>query len=235
MKNKIVSVAILAASGLVMLASCGTPTCSNGNDSTAQATTATLKGAYSSPAIISYSNMRPNYNYYLTTFSFETIALYDDNSYILNFSASTFSGVILPEEGNEAQGNERENYIRTYKGTYTATPDAFDPNVQNCTFSIPTSLLEIYNQKYYVNTLNWDDAAKENTKVGKGTTDTTTGTTKVDHYDYYATGEEYLNGVTAKDGDVLPGHTYTSFTADLDSSNYSFAYVKLFAALVSAM
>ena len=66
-------------------------------------------------------------------------------------------------------------------------------------------------------------------------TDTTTGTTKVDHYDYYATGEEYLNGVTAKDGDVLPGHTYTSFTADLDSSNYSFAYVKLFAALVSAM
>lgn len=33
----------------------------------------TLTGAYASPAVLQYQNMRPAYNYYLTTFSFETI------------------------------------------------------------------------------------------------------------------------------------------------------------------
>ncbi len=33
----------------------------------------TLTGAYASPAVLQYQNMRPSYNYYLTTFSFETI------------------------------------------------------------------------------------------------------------------------------------------------------------------
>jgi hypothetical protein len=225
MTKKIASLAILAASSLLALSGC--------NNQTA-AKKATLLGAYSSPAHLSYVNMRPNYNYFLTTFSFETIKLYDDGTYVLDFSASTFSGIVLPETGNDATGNERENYLDTFAGTYTSATDSFDPNVLNCKFSAPTSLMQIYNQKYYVDTANWSDAMKEATKVGKGTTDTTTGQTKVDHYDYYASGAEYLNGVTASDGDVLPAHNYAAFDASLDGSNASFDYVVIFEALGSA-
>ena len=49
-----------------------------------------VTGVYLSPANLSYQNMRPQYNYYLTTFTQQEITLMDDNTYCLVVSASTF-------------------------------------------------------------------------------------------------------------------------------------------------
>lgn len=50
-----------------------------------------ITGIYLSPAQLSYINMRPEYNYYLTTFTQQEITLMDDNTYCLEVSAATFS------------------------------------------------------------------------------------------------------------------------------------------------
>lgn len=40
-----------------------------------------VTGVYLSPANLSYQNMRPQYNYYLTTFTQQEITLMDNNTY----------------------------------------------------------------------------------------------------------------------------------------------------------
>ena len=43
--------------------------------------------------------MRPQYNYYLTTFTQQEITLMDNNTYCLVLSSSTFSALELAESG----------------------------------------------------------------------------------------------------------------------------------------
>ena len=54
-----------------------------------------VTGVYLSPANLSYQNMRPQYNYYLTTFTQQEITLMDNNTYCLVLSSSTFSPLSL--------------------------------------------------------------------------------------------------------------------------------------------
>ena len=86
MKNRILRALVLAAS-VVSLASCGSKNCTPA-EGTSGATTdnakveeKTLTKAFSSPAKVTYSNRRPTYNYYLTTFAFETLEVFSDSSY----------------------------------------------------------------------------------------------------------------------------------------------------------
>ena len=124
MKKSLVLSALLATS---MLAACGgnaPASNSNGGDGSGNTPAKVAKLSYglSSPAEFSYHNMRPQYNYYLTTFSFQTLDLFDDGTYQLNDILMTFSAVVLPEEGQDGQGNERDNVVSRFYGKYTSAP-----------------------------------------------------------------------------------------------------------------
>ena len=112
--KKIVSIILAAALMLCLLAACG-----GGSD-------AKVTGIYLSPAKLSYQNMRPQYNYYMTYFEHEEITLMDDGTYCLIISASTFSALELAESTQDAKGNERTNSITKIYGTYTSKPNDLD-------------------------------------------------------------------------------------------------------------
>jgi hypothetical protein len=180
---------ITLALSLLSLASCG----GNASDNSAEASTvsaATLTAAYSSPAQLSYSNMRPSYNYYLTTFEFETLELYSDDTYCLSVASSTFSAVILPESGNAAQGNERTNYLTKYYGTFTKETDELDDDTLYVKTSVPARLVSIYDSTYYIDTDNWTDNMKK--KSADKTYEYVDGAQKETGSVEYATGAEYL-------------------------------------------
>lgn len=82
MKKSSKLAALLLAGALVLsLTACG-----GGGGSSAGGK---VTGVYLSPASLSYTNMRPQYNYYLTTFTQQEITLMDDNTYCLVVSAPT--------------------------------------------------------------------------------------------------------------------------------------------------
>ena len=102
--------------------------------------------------------MRPQYNYYLTTFTQEEITLLDDNTYCLVVSASTFSALELAESTNDAKGNERTNSITKYYGTYTSKVNDLDEDLLDVTLAVPTRVVMSYDQTYWLDTDNWTDA-----------------------------------------------------------------------------
>ncbi len=191
----------------ISLASCGSTTCST-NDTGAQPNTpaavATLTAAFTSPAKMTYSNMRPNYNYYTTNFTFQTLELYSDNTAIFTISSSTFSAVILPEEGNAATANERNNYLAKFYAPFTSEVDELDEDTVHYTL---TRMVVEYDSKYYIDTDNWTDNMKEKSKESKTEYDAATGQQKVTGETTFNTGAEYLNAYKYK-GDI----TFTSST-----------------------
>lgn len=116
-----------------------------------------ITGIYLSPANLSYQNMRPQYNYYLTTFTQQELTLMDDNTYCLVISASTFSALELAESTNDAKGNERENYITKIYGTYTSAVNDLDEDLLDVTLSNPTRVVQSYDQTYWLDTDAWTD------------------------------------------------------------------------------
>ena len=93
----------LAGAMALSLAAC------NGGGGGGSSASGKVTGVYLSPANLSYQNMRPQYNYYLTTFTHEELTLMDNNTYCLVLSSSTFSALELAESTNDAKGNERAN------------------------------------------------------------------------------------------------------------------------------
>jgi hypothetical protein len=164
----------------------------NSSDSGKSATNATLTAAYSSPAVLTYVNMRPTYNYYLTTFEFEELETYSDNSYILTVSSSTYSALILPEEGNGVKGNERTNSLTKYYGSFTTEADSLDDDTLYITVSVPTRIVMAYDSSYYVDTDNWTDDMKTKSADITYDFDADTGTQTETGTHEYATGAEYL-------------------------------------------
>jgi len=164
-------------------------------DTEGKATPITLEGegeAYISDASLSYNNMRPTYNYYLTTFAFQHLDLLDDSTYALTLSSSTFSAVILPEEGNAASGNERENSLLTYYGTYSAVADDLDDSALVISISAPTRLVGNDDAKGFIDTDNWTDQMKANWADKTYEYDAETQQQKETGSKEYATGAEYL-------------------------------------------
>ena len=202
MKKLFVTSVLALAS--IALVGCGTSNPTTAGETTLPNTTAqedttsgegkeaTLTGNYISPAKMSYSNMRPTYNYYLTTFTFETLETYSDNTYCLTISSTCFSAVILPEEGNDATANERDNYLTKYYGTFTSEVDDLDEDTVYYTLSEPTRIVMAYDSSYYVDTANWTPEMKEKSADKDIKYDPETGSQEVVGTKYYETGAEYL-------------------------------------------
>ncbi len=195
MKNRILRALVLVAS-VVSLASCGSKNCdvaSNQSSSNAPAAEKTLDKAFSSPAKLTYRNRRPTYNYYLTTFSFETLEVYSDSTYAFSVSSSTFSALILPEEGNAIQGNEKDNSLVTYYGSFTAEADALDEDLVTYHLAKPTRRVGLRDAAYYYDTAAWNDVRKEKTAEKTYEYNPDTNTQVETGSKEYATGEEFLN------------------------------------------
>lgn len=163
-------------------------------------TAAKITGVYLSPAKMFYSNMRPTYNYYLTTVNDQKLTTYDDGTYCLTVSSTQFSAIVLPEEGNDFSANERTNYMKDFYGTYTQVTDDLDSDLVNITLSAPTRITDAHDAAYYVDTANWTDAM--------GTTITELRKSQAAQYSQYS---KDANNVTQ--GEIKP-LTAEDFLAD---------------------
>lgn len=173
-------------------------------------------GIYLSPAKLSYTNMRPTYNYYLTTFAQQEITLYDDGTYCLVVSSSQFSALELSENTQDAKGNERANSIYKYYGKYTSAPNELDEDLLDVTLSKPTHIVASNDQSYYLDTDNW------NTDMGKRVIpptgyDSTTGQPIVDENAAPLTAEEYIANAA-----------FAEITVQVNNKTASFDFTEFF-------
>lgn len=177
-------------------------------------------GVYLSPAKLSYQNMRPQYNYYLTTFTHQEITLFDDNTYCLIVSSSTFSALELAESTNDAKGNERTNSITKYYGTYTSAPNDLDEDLLDVTMSAPTRVVKSHDQSWWVDTANWNDT------MGRAVTpadiDPNTGAAVPNPDAQPWTADQYLESVAFPETTVQMNTKTSSF--DFESNFWSGGY-----------
>lgn len=127
-------------------------------------TKATLVEAYASAADLAYYNARPTYNYYQTTFRMEFIDLYSDNTYCLTHASAAFSALDLPDTGNDAKGNERENFVTRYYGSYTKATDSVDETASNITLNTPNRIISNYDGQYLVDTANFSPVTQKDSQ-----------------------------------------------------------------------
>lgn len=167
-----------------------------------------ITGSYMSNASLGYMNVRPTYNYYVTTMNQQVLDLLDSTHYCFSIYSTSYSGLVLPEEGNGVQGSERANYVLSFYGTYTKTANDLDDSMSDISLSAPSRVTMNYDGKYYVDSDNWDDAAKTHTQF----TDNTTQEVK-----QYASGSEYLNSFNTKATSI----SVTEGTANFDFVDYT--------------
>lgn len=159
--------------------------------------------------------MRPQYNYYLTTFDQQEITLMDDNTYCLLISSACFSALELDESTNDAKGNERTNYIVKFYGTYTSQVNDLDEDLLDVTLSAPTRVTRSQDQTYWLDTDNWtDDMGKA---VIPAQIDPSTGAEIADPNAEPWTAEQYLESVA-----------YPETTVQLNTKTASFDFTPAF-------
>lgn len=168
-----------------------------------------ITGIYLSPAQLSYTNMRPEYNYYLTTFTQQEITLMDDNTYCLEVSAATFSALELSENTSDAKGNERENSITKFYGTYTSQVNDLDEDLLDVTLAAPTRVVRSFDQLYWADTDNWNDAMGK--AVAPTQTDPNTGAPIVDENAQPWTAQQFLESVAFPETTVQVNVKTSSF------------------------
>ena len=158
--KRIKKLAILLTGVLLLttMATACSKTDKDASESGKGATAGTVSGVYLSPAKMSYSNMRPTYNFYTTTIDDQKLTIFEDGTYCLTVVSTQFSAVVLPETGNDFSANEKSNYFRDYYGTYTQAVDELDSDLVNITLSKPTRVTEANDSTYYVDSANWTDA-----------------------------------------------------------------------------
>ena len=180
--------------------------CSGGGGSKAAGK---ITGIYLSPSQLNYINMRPEYNYYLTTFTQQEITLMDDNTYCLVVSSSTFSALELAESTSDAKGNERENSITKFYGTYTSQVNDLDEDLLDVTLSAPTRVVRSFDQLYWADTDNWSDAMGK--AVTPTQTDPNTGAAIVDENAQPWTAQQFLESVAFPETSVQVNTKTSSF------------------------
>ncbi len=200
--KKLVSIILMSMIISSMLIGCG-------------ANESKVMGVYLSPAELSYSNMRPEYNYYLTTFSQQEITLLDDNTYCLLVTSSTFSAIELSENTNDAKGNERDNSITKYYGTYSSQPNELDEDLLDVTLESPTRIVLSNDQTYWLDTENWTDEMGKIVIPPAGF-DESTGAPIMDENAEPWTSEQYLSGAG-----------FVQMAIQLNQKNSSFDYTEL--------
>lgn len=176
---------------------------------------AKVTGMYLSPAKLSYANMRPQYNYYLTTFAHQELTILDDNTYCLIVSESTFSALELAESTNDAKGNERNNSVIKYYGTYTSKVNDLDEDLLDITISAPTRVVMTNDQTYWLDTDNWTEAMGKLVVPATGY-DQTTGAPIYDENAEPWTAEQYLKSVA-----------FSEVTIQANQKSFSFDFTEL--------
>lgn len=176
---------------------------------------AKVTGMYLSPAKLSYQNMRPTYNYYLTTFAHQELTILDDNTYCLIVSESTFSALELAESTSDAKGNERTNSITKYYGTYTSQVNELDEDLLDITISAPTRVVKTYDQTYWLDTDNWTDQMGKLVVPATGY-DQTTGAPIYDENAEPWTAEQYLKSMA-----------FSEITIQANQKTFSFDFTEL--------
>lgn len=176
---------------------------------------AKVTGMYLSPAKLSYQNMRPTYNYYLTTFAHQELTILDDNTYCLIISESTFSALELAESTSDAKGNERTNSITKYYGTYTSKVNDLDEDLLDITISAPTRVVKTYDQTYWLDTDNWTYQMGKLVVPATGY-DETTGAPIYDENAEPWTAEQYLKSMA-----------FSEITIQANQKTFSFDFTEL--------
>ena len=197
--KKFMSIILAAALMVCVLAGCGGGSSAGGK----------ITGIYLSPAQLSYANMRPQYNYYMTTFTQQELTLMDDNTYCLIVSSSMFSALELAESTNDAKGNERTNYITKLYGTYTSKVNDLDDDLLDVTLSNPTRVVKSYDQTYWLDTDNWSDAMGKAVTPPSGYDDN--GNPIVDPDAAPWTAAQYLESVTLTTTSIQVNQKTASF------------------------
>ena len=197
MKNlKAMSFATLALASLT-LGACG-----------AKNTEVKTKGVYLSPAVMSYSNMRPTYNYYLTTFTQEELTLFENNTYCLIVSSSQFSAVVLDENTNDFSGNERSNYLYKFYGDCSSKANDIDVLICDTAGRLQNkvNLMKELEKMSKVISREYPEAARENLLV----LDATTGKNAVSQAEEFSTVSDITGIVLTKmDGTARGGISIT--------------------------
>ena len=156
--KKLTLLACLAASAA--LVSCG------GNSGSAAPAAAKMENLFVTEQRLTYANSRPDHNYYTTTFTFEELELYSDKTYKLTVSACTFSALVLPEEGQAASGNARDQSFMSYYGSFTYEVDDLDDKLWIITFGEVTRISgfrygSILDTNGIIDTDNWSEDMKK--------------------------------------------------------------------------
>ena len=201
--KKTLAIFLTVAMMSFMLVACG----DGANAATKEAKTT---GIYLSPAQLSYSNMRPQYNYYLTTFTQQELTLMDDNTFCLIISSSCFSALELAESTNDAKGNERTNFITKIYGECTSKSNDLDEDLVDVTLGKITRVVKSYDQTYYVDTANWNDAMGKAVQAPTGY-DQTSGAPIYDENAKPVTAEEYLATYTLAETEIQVNNKLCSF------------------------
>lgn len=144
--KKTIAIVLSALMLVCALASCG-----------GGAKEAKIVGVYLSPATYGYSNMRPAYNFYLLNYAQSEITLYDDGTYMILVSDTTFSGIELSDSTNDATANERTNSMTKMFGTYTSKPNDLDDDLIDVTIAAPTRVINKTDERPYLDTDNWTE------------------------------------------------------------------------------
>ena len=103
-----------------------------------------ITGSYMSSTSLGYMNMRPHYNYYVTTMSQQVLDLLDSTHYCFSIYSTSFSALVLPIEGNDAQGSDRANYVLSFYGTYTQKANELDDSMSDISLSTPSRVCLLY-------------------------------------------------------------------------------------------
>lgn len=201
--KKIISVLLAVALMATLLTACG----AKAPEVKASGKTT---GIYLTPAQLSYSNMRPQYNYYTTTFTQQELTLMDDNTYCLIISASMFSALELAESTNDAKGNERTNSITKVYGTYTSKANDLDDDLTDVTLGAITRVVECFDQTYFIDTDAWTDAMGKAVVPPVGV-DQTTGAPIYDENAKPLTAQEYIATIKLAETEIQVNNKLATF------------------------
>lgn len=163
MKLKKALIAALSAT-VVMAAALGMAACDGG--------AATQTGAYLSENNLTYSNFLPQYNYFTATSTTQQLDTFDDDTYCLTITTSTYSNIKLGPDvpTGEETWNDRGQTITRYYGTCTVEADPSDETLSFVTISTPTRVVYSSFGSQYFDTDNWTQTMTDATAGEDGST-----------------------------------------------------------------
>ena len=205
---------------ILLLASATLLSCGANNGGAEQKAAANLEHVFAAEQKLIYSNNRPDYNYYETTFVFQELELYSDKTYKLTESSCTFSALELPETGNGAKGNAKGKSLFSYYGKYSATVNDLDDTGLDIVFETPTRfagfrLGSIIETNGVIDTDDWTDTMKSEWADVKYEFHTDGTKTELER-------KEYNTGA-----DWLAAHQYTLSDTFASATNHAMDWVNI--------